>query len=87
LQGNIDNPPPSILLIFGYVVAYQKIRNTYFFYGRSYLGENNPQKSPPKNNFLKISSVVIDFSKIQNGICSSHQKIEEHGNIYIKKKP
>jgi len=32
LQGNIDNPPPPILLIFGYVVAYRKIRNTYFFF-------------------------------------------------------
>jgi len=30
-QGNIGNPPPPILLIFEYVVAYQKIKDTYFF--------------------------------------------------------
>jgi len=43
-QGNIDNPPPSILLIFKYVVAYQKIKDTYFFAEKALGGKNHPQK-------------------------------------------
>jgi len=31
LQGNIGKSPSPILLIFGYVIAYRKIRDTYFF--------------------------------------------------------
>jgi len=62
LQGNIGNPLPPILLIFGYVVAYRKIRDTYFFCGKSYLaGEKSPSKVNSKNSFLKISSVVIEI--------------------------